>query len=467
MTQEREMVLVQSMGKLFVRMAIPGMIGTLIMGLYNFVDAIFVGQFVGASAVGAVGLLYTLVIANQGILVIMGSGSGAVLSIAIGKQDNETIKCLLGTLIPCTFIMSTVFAFIIGIWAEPVVYFLGGSGELLDKAVKYLVVLVIGMPFMATGAAMNMLLRGEGKLKVAMMIASGSFIMNIILDPILILWAGWGIEGAAWATVLSQIAYFLCQVLYHSFGNTVLKLKLEWMKVSKKIFVRVLKAGYPAMLMQVMGLIQIGLLYKVLASMGGADHISLITGSLRCYMLVFFIITGIAYGMQPVVGINYGAGDFQRVRYAWKYFTAVSMTITFTFWVVFMTFPGIILSWFISDPLLVEMGVPYFRILNLALLTMGALPTTMFFFMAIEKPKPSALLAIGRQVMFFIPLLLVFSHFMGVKGVWISMPVTDLLTVVISLVAIVRGFNSLPKMVLPSENEILTDGATVLSRDSS
>lgn len=453
MNQERDLALIQPMGKLFVRLAIPGMIGSLIIGLYNFVDSVFVGQFIGTSAVGAVGLVYTLVVANQGILIIMGSGSAAILSIALGKEDHETVKRLLGNLIPGTFIMSMSFAFMVGIWAESIVRFLGGSGELLNLAVKYLVVLVFGMPFMATGAAMNMLLRGEGKLKIAMLIASGSFVMNIILNPILILWARWGIEGAAWATVMSQIAYFVGQILYHRFGATVLKFKWVSLRISKKVLLRVLNAGYPAMLMQMMGLIQIGILYKILSRMGGADHLSLVTASLRCYMLVFYIITGIAYGMQPIVGINYGAGAFRRVKYAWKYFTIVSVGISFSFWAVFMMFPDIILSWFILDPSLIKSDVTYFRIFNLALLIMGALPSTMYFFIAIEKPKPSALLTIGRQVVFFIPLLFILSHFMGIMGVWISMPITDFFTVAIGVILILRGFNRLPRTILSRKSK--------------
>ncbi|PID99949.1 MAG: hypothetical protein CSA81_14250 [Acidobacteria bacterium] len=440
MQQDREYILTQPMGKLFLRMAIPGIIGTVVMGLYNFVDAIFLGQFIGPIAVGAVGLLYTLVIMNQGILVLMGSGSGAVLSVAMGQQDNETVGQLLGNLIPVTFIGSALFAVLLEVFALPVVKFLGGSGELLTMAVDYLRILALGMPFMATGAAMNMLLRGEGKMKAAMMIASGSFFLNIVLDPILIAWAGWGIQGAAWATVIAQVVYLLCQMLFHWRGETRLCLMVSSIRVSGALTARVIKAGIPAMLMQIMTVIQMGVLYKILAQTGGANHVALMTASLRCYSLVFFIIFGIAYGMQPVVGMNFGAKDYGRTKYAWKYFTAVSVGVTSAFWLLFMAFPGLILGWFISDSALVQMGVPYFRMLNIPLLIMGAIPTTMLFFIAVEQPKPAGNLAIIRQVVVFVPLVLILRALMQVQGIWLAMPITDVLTALMGFAMIFREF---------------------------
>ncbi len=443
MQQDREDILTQPMGRLFLRMAIPGIIGTVVMGLYNFVDAIFLGQFVGPVAVGAVGLLYTLVIMNQGILALMGSGSGAVLSVAMGQQDDDTQDRLLGNLIPVTFFGSAMFAILLEIFAQPVVSFLGGSGELLVMAVEYLRILAIGMPFMATGAAMNILLRGEGRMKVAMLIASGSFFLNIVLDPVLIAWADLGIKGAAWATVIAQFVYFLCQMCFHWRGNTRLRLMISSIRVSGALTARVIKAGTPAMLMQIMSVIQMGVLYKVLAQSGGADHVSLMTASLRCSLLVFFTVFGIAYGMQPVVGMNFGAKDYERAKYAWKYFTTVSVAITFTFWLLFMVWPGLILGWFISDPALVEIGIPYFRMLNLPLLLIGTIPTTMLFFIAVEQPKPAGMLAIVRQVIVFLPLVMVFRALMQVQGIWLSLPVTDALTALMGFVMIFREFGRL------------------------
>jgi len=451
--QNTEAALTQPMGKLFLRMAIPGIIGTVVMGLYNFVDAIFLGQFVGPAAVGAVGLLYVLVIMNQAILVIMGSGSGAVLSVAMGRKDHETAGRLLGNLIPITFMASTAFALCLYLFAPGIVEFLGGDGTLRSMAVAYLRILVLGMPFMATGAAMNMLLRGEGKMKTAMTIASGSFLLNIILDPVLIAWAGWGIKGAAWATVVAQVVYFVWQALFHWRGDTTLVLVPAKIRISGRLTARVMRAGTPAMLMQIMTVIQMGVLYKLLAHAGGADHLALMTSGLRCYTLVFFIIFGIAYGMQPVVGMNFGAGNYGRVLYAWKYFTAVSVTITLGFWILFMACPHLILSWFISDPALARMGVPYFRILNLSLFVMGAIPTTMLFFIAVERPKPAGKLAIARQVVLFVPLIMLFYYLMQVKGVWLSMPVTDFLTALIGLVMILREFPKLSKSESPADLE--------------
>ncbi len=284
---------------------------------------------------------------------------------------------------------------------------------------------------------MNILLRGEGKMKVAMLIASCSCFLNIVLASVLIAWVGWGIQGAAWATVIAQLAYFLCQTCFHWRGNTRLRLMSAKLRGIMRLDRTGGKGGYTGHTDADYEHYPGGAV-KVLALSGGANHLALMTAAMRCYLLIFFIIFGIAYGMQLVVGMNFGVRDYERTKYAWKYFTAVSVAITSAFWLLFMAFPGLILGWFISEPELVEIEIPYFRMLNIPLLIMGAIPTTMLFFIAVEQPKPAGKLAIIRQMFVFVPLVLILRALMQVQRIWLSLPITDALTALMGFAMIFR-----------------------------
>jgi putative MATE family efflux protein len=440
--ENRNKMLNDSMGSLFLKLAVPGVVGMLIIGLYNFVDAIFVGQLVGKDGVGAVALLYSVVLLNQGILTIVGSGSMAILSISIGKKDQDTIDKLLGNMIVFIIIASGILSLVTYIFSSQIVTLIGGTGQLHGLAVRYLKVLLIGFIPAGLGPAMNFLLRGEGKMKQAMVIAGGAGVLNIILDPILISGFNMGIEGAAVATVISQILYMIVQFLYFRTGKSVVSTENLKIRIEKSVFADVLKLGSSQMFMCVMMMVQQIFLFRSLEYFGGNDHVSLMGGTFRLFMFAYLIVWGIGTGLQPIVGVNYGADKYGRVKESFKKFTLIGFAVTSVCWLLFMLLPEFFLSLFIKDKNLIVLGVPYFKLFNIIFFAYIYFATVLNLFIGLGKAKEAGILAIGRQVLFFVPMVLILPRFFGVWGVWLAIPLADAVTMILGLYNQLKIFKS-------------------------
>ena len=428
--QEREHLLSWSMLRLFKKLAIPGMMGMVLIGLCNLMDAVFVGHLISKEAVGAVALVYSIVALNLGFCLLIGSGSMSMLSIAMGKKDQATIDKLLGNMIASIFILSGAFSIFVYFNVEWIVPFIGGDGLVAELAVRYLRVISIGMIFGALGIAMNFLLRGEGKMKIAMCFAGGASLLNIILNPIFISVFDMGIEGAAVATIISKAVYVLGQLLFFSKGNSVIALRKAKIKLEKTVLPKVLKVGLSQLMMMIMATVQQILLFRGLQYYGGSEHVVLMGASYRAFMFAFIAIWGIAQGMQPVIGVNYGAGRLAHVKMAFNSFTLLGLIVTSVSWLFFMLFPDLVLSAFITDPDVVMNGVPFFRILHIVFFGYIYFATLLSLCMGLGKAKESGALIALRQILLFIPLVLILPRIFGVIGVWIAFPLADFLTMV-------------------------------------
>ncbi len=433
-TQEREQLLSLSMGKLFKRLAIPGIIGMVVIGLYNLMDAVFVGQLIGKEAVGAVALVFSVVAFNQGILLLVGSGSMSMLSIALGKKDHETIDKLLGNMIVSIFIMSGIYSVFVYYNTEWIVSFIGGAGLIAELATRYLRIISIGMIFAALGPAMNFLIRGEGKMKAAMYFAGGASLLNIILNPIFISTFGMGIEGAAIATITSQIIYIITQFIFFGKGKSVIALQKVKLKLEKSLLPNIFKVGSAQLIMMTMATIQQIILFRSLQHYGGGEHVVIMGASYRTFMFAYIALWGIAQGMQPAIGVNYGAGKMQRVKKIFISFTLYGLIVSSALWIVFMIVPGVILGTFITDPIVVKNGIPLFRILNIIFFGYIYFSTSINLYIGLGKGKEAGILATARQIAFFIPLVLILPRMLGAIGVWIALPLADLFTMCVAII---------------------------------
>ena len=441
-SQERGQLLSWGMGRLFLKLAIPGTIGMVLIGLCSVMDAIFVGHLIGKEAVGAVALVYSVVILNLGLCLLIGSGSMSMLSIAMGKKDQATIDRLLGNIIASIFILSGVFSLFVYFNVEWIVPFIGGDGLVGELAARYLRVISIGMVFSALGPAMNFLIRGEGKMKTAMYFAGGVSLLNIILNPLFISVFGMGIEGAAVATIISHAVYVFGQLLYFGKGNSVIVLQKVKLRLEKTILPNVLKVGSAQLIITLMSTVQQILLFRGLQYFGGSEHVVLMGASYRLFMFAFIAIWGIAQGMQSVVGVNYGAGKLDRVKMAFKTFTLLGLILTSASWLFFMLFPGLALSAFIADPNVVMNGIPFFRILNIIFFGYIYFATMINLFIGLGKAKQAGTIATLRQIVIFIPLVLILPRMFGVIGVWIALPLADFFTMIVIAVFQKKLFTS-------------------------
>jgi putative MATE family efflux protein len=451
MNEMRGEILHMSMKQLFVMLAVPGIIGTLILGLYNFIDGIFVGQFIGPQALGGVTLVYSIVLINQAILTLIGMGSMALLSIAVGKQDFKTINQLFGNLIITLGILSLVFSVIVYTFADDIIHFLGGRGIIFEYGRDYLKVLSLGFVFAALGPAINMLFRGEGLIKNAMKILSLGVLLNIILDFVFIYVMEWGVKGAAQATVISQIVVFCVNIIFIAKGKSVISLKHSKFKISFKLMPKILEIGSSTMILLIMASIQQIMLFKTLSAYDDQTLISLLGAAYRVLLFAVIPFAGIGQGLQSIIGINYGAGKIDRVREAYKVFTVRASVMAGALWLLFMVFPETFLGMMLSDPEMVQTGIPYFRLLFSTFLLTGVINNSATLFQALGKGWKASVIFLSRQIIFFIPLLMILPDYFGISGVWLSMPVAELLTIVIISVLVAIEFKKWGQPVAVSD----------------
>lgn len=433
MIKERKELLTFGMGKLFVKLAIPSMLGMVIVGLYNLADAFFVGQYVGKEAVGAVALMFATVLFNQGILTMIGAGSASLLSISIGKKDQETVNKLLPNLVISLCVLSGLYSIFTYFYADQIISFIGGIDEIHNLSVKYLKILLFGFIPASVGPAMNFLVRGEGKMKQAMSVMVFAGLLNILLDWILIGKYSMGIEGAAIATVISQVFFVIIQLAYFQFGNSIISLKNLKFKIEVSILTRILKVGFSQFIMLSMGVLQQIILFRNLSFYGGSDHIALMGASYRVFMFAFMVIWGFGAGLQPVIGVNYGAKKYHRIKEAFEKFKNISLIVSVSLWLILLIFAKQIFGLFIKDILLVEKYVYLFRILHSIFFAYAYTATIVNFFIGIGNVKEAGIMMISRQIIFFIPLVFILPIFFGVTGVWLAMPIADGLSISLAI----------------------------------
>ena len=222
--------------------------------------------------------------------------------------------------------------------------FIGGRELIHQLGVDYIKILSFGMIFAALGPAMNVLIRGEGKIKLAMIFLAIAGLLNIILNPIFILIFDMGIEGAAVATVIAQAILIIIQMRYFASGKSVISLKKVKLKLEKSVLPQMFKVGSAQMIMVLMAAVQQILLFRVLQYHGGDEHIILMAAAYKAFLFAFMAIYGLGQGLQPLIGVSYGAKKFERIKTAFKQFTIMGLSISTSLWLLFMIFPGTILS---------------------------------------------------------------------------------------------------------------------------
>ncbi len=436
---KKEKLLNGNIVKLMFNLSLPAIVGMLVIGLYSFVDAIFVGQWVNEVAVGAISVAYPLTLINNGIAVLVGIGSASLLSRAIGREDKETIDKIMGNLLTLVFLLSLVTTVVGYFFTKQLLYFSKVEGEMLVYAIKYLKIIFIGSFFVNFAQAANMVMRGEGKMMTAMIIMAIGAVLNIILDPIFIKVLGFGVEGAAIATVIAQVVQFLITLVY--FLKFSPKVKFKKIRLERSILSGVLSVGASAMLMQVLSLVQQTVLYSRLMKYGGPEKVILMGAIMRYMMLAFIPIWGISQGFQPVAGINYGAQKYDRVKKSTIVFGLGATTLALIFWVPFMLFTNDILSWFIKDNIsIITNGLLEARIAMLVFPIVGSLIIFVTLFQAIGDAKKAGLLIILRQAMLFIPLAYILPNIYNLSsiGVFSSFSLTDITVFLIAIFSTIK-----------------------------
>ena len=440
----RNKLLTENPWKLMITLSVPAILGQFIVGLYAFVDSIYVGQMVGTNAMSAVSAASPFVLVNNAIAVLVGIGSGSVLSRAVGKKDQETIDKIMGNLAFLVILLSFL-VMLVGITFAPKLLSLSGaSGEVLEMGVSYLRTVYLGSIFVNFMQGANMVIRAEGRMGTAMGIMAAGAILNIILDPVfIVLLPSRGPQAVAIATVISQFVQAMATLVYFLKKSPVVR--FHGIKPANELNPEIISVGASAMLMQIMMLVQMTVVYNTAVRFGGDNQIALMGAAQRVMQLAFVPIWGMSQGMQPAVGTNFGAKDYTRVKKLTNVFIIGSTCLASIFFLIIEIFPTQILSAFITDTDIVADGLRNFRLMYCIFPTYGLLIMVVTYFQSLGKAKKAGFLVILRQLMLVVPLVLILPHLLGgnVLGVWLALPLNDIIILLVALILIREEYKKL------------------------
>lgn len=441
----RTQLLTENPWRLMVSLSLPAIIGMVVIGLYNFMDAVYVGNMIGSAAMTAVKVSYPFTLINSGISTLIGVGSASVLSRAVGKNDRDTVDRIMGNLSVCIIALSLAVTVLGMIFTSQLLTLAGAKGDIMELGVRYLRIIFIGSLFVNFAQSANMVMRGEGLLKKAMLIMGLGAALNIILDP-LFLWLLKSVEGAAYATILSQFTQ-ACVTLWY-FTKKSKNVRINRLKLDRELLPEVLGVGVSAMLMQVMQLVQQTVMYSAAQKYGGSEWQTVLSAALSLQAFAFIPLWGMSQGFQPAAGTNYGAKDYSRVKTLMRVFVTGATALSLIFYLPVMLAPKAMLSMLIADnPALVNAGVSNLRIFFSSYITLGLMIMTITLFQSLGQGGKAALLTILRQIAFFIPLIFLLPKLYPAKaainGVFFAPVITDLLVLILSLCLIISTFRKI------------------------
>ena len=415
----------EKIGKLLLRFSIPAIIGMLVNGLYNIVDRVFVGQGVGALALSGIAISFPFTLAIMAFGMLIGIGATAVISIRLGQQKKEEAEQIVGNAFVLLLGISLSITLLGYIFMDPLLILFGASTEVIPYAKQYLTVLLWGAVFQTIGFGMNNFIRAEGNPKIAMYTMVLGAVLNTILNPLFIFGLHLGVAGSALATVISQFITAGWVLFYFLGSRALLKLRLKNLRL-KRLFVKdILAIGISPFSMQLVGSIVTILLNKTLVSYGGDLSIAAMGVINSIAMLIFMPIFGIGQGAQPILGYNYGARKYGRVKQTLKLSVIGATAVMIFGFIVVELFPVAIMSLFSKDPELIRIGSNGLRIFLVMLPIIGFQVTAVNYFQATGKPRKSLFLSLSRQLIFLVPMLLILPKFWGLTGVWLAGPVAD------------------------------------------
>lgn len=428
----KEQVLTKKPIDLLFQLSIPAVIGMIVIGLYPLMDGIFAGKIIGQKAMTACGVAMPLTFFNSGVSTLLGVGSASVLSRAIGKGDQRTVDKIMGNLIFWVILFSVIIALGGILFAPHFLDMVGATGEIKAYGIRYLRVIFIGSLFVNFTQSANMVMRGEGLMKKAMMIMGLGALLNIILDPILMTVMGeYAIEGAALATVIAQFVQTV--ITLHYFLKKSKVVKIHKIKSDSEIKKEMFGVGSSAMMMQILFMIQQTMLYKMAFKYGGDSNGILMAASLRMYAFSFIPLWGMSQGLQPVVGTNFGAKQYHRVREAMKVFSIGGLILAAIFWIPSLLFSSQILSLFGVESNIISQGVGNFRLFYSVFILYGVMVMSITFFQSIGNGKKAGIIVMLRQLILFVPAMIILPMIFGVKAVWFTQPLLDFIMIVVGL----------------------------------
>lgn len=436
----------EKIGKLLLKFSIPAIIGMVVNALYNVVDRMYIG-WIGPLAMTGIGLSLPLMTLLMGFGMLVGIGAGSRISIKLGEGHQDEAERILGNAFTLLFFIMGAVMVLGLLFKTPLLYLFGASEATIGYADEYLTIILYGAIFQGLGFGLTGVMRSEGHPTIAMMTTIGAALTNIVLDPIFIFGLDMGIAGAALATILSQFFSMMVVIYHFTKGKSRLKLHSKNLKLSKAVVISIVSIGMSPFFMQVAASVVSVIANNALKAYGGDIAIGAMTVINAITIFFLMPIFGINQGTQPIVGYNYGAREYGRVKQALKLAITAGVSVATTGFILtqFLTEP--LVRIFNSDPELIAVATKGMRIFLSMLPLVGFQIISANYFQAVGKAPKAIFLSLLRQVLVLIPLLIILPKIFGLTGVWYAGPTADFVASLLTAIFLFKELRHLDERV--------------------
>lgn len=420
-------------GKLLAQYALPAVIAMTAASLYNIIDRVFIGQVVGPMAISGLAITFPFMNLAAAFGAAVGVGASTTISVKLGQKDYESAENILGNTITLNLIVGLAFGGICLLFLDPILRFFGASDATLPYARDFMQVILAGNVFSHMYFGMNAVLRAASKPRMAMLATIFTVGMNILLDVVFILWWHWGIKGAAFATIISQVLALCWQMKLFTNKSELLHLKRGIYKLKSNLVRNIISIGISPFLMNACACVIVIFINNQLVRFGGDMAVGAYGIANSIAMIFVMFVIGLNQGMQPIAGYNYGAQQYDRMMRVVKLSIITAVCIMLTGWSLAMFAPYHCARMFTTDPELIKGSIKAIHIIMMMFPLIGSQMVITNFFQCIGKVKISIFLSLSRQLLFLLPLLAILPNFYGIDGVWASMPTSDFIAVVVAV----------------------------------
>jgi len=423
----------EKVGKLMRKYFMPAFAGMMANALYNIVDRVYIGQGVDALALSGLSVIFPLMIIFMAFGMLVGMGSAVRISLSLGEKDYKRAERILGNAAFLGITIGIALSVIGFLFRNKMLMIFGAGPETLQYATDYFLIILAGVPFATTGYALNNIIRAEGNPRIAMYSIFISAGLNIVLDPLFIFGFDMGVKGAAYATIISQGVLFVWVLVHFRSRKSMLRLTFATMKPDTYIIRHIISIGFAPFAMNVASSLVTGIMNTQFIKYGGDIAVGAMGIVNSSTMMLVMTIISINMAIQPIIGFNYGAGLYCRVRETVTKAIKYAILVAIGGWLICMLIPGAVISIFNSDNTeLRSAGIMGLRIYCAVLPIVGFQIIASNYFQAIGKAKLATFLSLLRQIIVLLPLIIILPRFWNVEGVWIANPISDTISAIIT-----------------------------------
>ncbi|MEA4960993.1 MATE family efflux transporter [Lutispora sp.] len=426
--------------KLLIKFAVPTIIALLVIELYNMVDTIYVGRYLGSTAIGALAIAFPVqrLISALGLLIAVGSYTAA--SRYLGEKNYDDLKTVIKNSLVLTILIMSAITSLLYFFLDPIIIGLGASQSILPYSKDYIGIVIFGGVFQSLAIVMCYIITALGNPRITLKATGLGAVLNIILDYVLVAYYPLGVKGAAISTVLSQFISFL--YAWHKFSYVKKDLNLGWkLRLNHGISSEILLIGFSTFVIEISDAVVAVLLNNLLLSYGGDKALIIIGVTTRISMFLFITVIGISSSMQPIAAFNYGADNYDKVKDVVKKSIDYATVSSAIVWLLMMVFPQYIIGFFMADSELLIDTIRILRTIISIFPVVGVYYVAIYFYQAMGEGRGSFLLSIYRQIVVFIPLMFIMAKSMGLPGIWLSFPISDMISCLTGIYYIKRAFD--------------------------